>query len=226
MAHRTKFGRTEVGKNRLGQKPGLRENQEMGIQDRDYTRSRSYVDRSGSGGGGGFGGGLTPVVKWLVIANAVVFVARIFTFHDATPADVQKHKSNRPEPSTPRGAPRQRTPSNRSRRSFVDAQEILVQRAVRARISSELHAAQPAGYYVVQEWLSLDGEQGAARPDLAALSRMPLSRHHDDLAHPLQHARPVVVGARHSNRCAVRREFLLFYLRVGPGRPAPHPRRV
>jgi membrane associated rhomboid family serine protease len=54
----------------------------MGIQDRDYTRSRSYVDRSGSGGGGGFGGGLTPVVKWLVIVNAVVFVAQILTFHD------------------------------------------------------------------------------------------------------------------------------------------------
>ena len=59
----------------------------MGIQDRDYTRgSRGY---SGGGGWSGFGD-ITPVVKWLLIANVVVFLAQIFSFHTVPPTAEQK----------------------------------------------------------------------------------------------------------------------------------------
>jgi membrane associated rhomboid family serine protease len=57
----------------------------MGIQDRDYTRSRSYVGSSWSG----IADGRTPVVKWLVIANVVVFLAQIFTLHAVIPPQLQ-----------------------------------------------------------------------------------------------------------------------------------------
>lgn len=51
----------------------------MGIENRDYYRD-SPVYRDGGGGGMGWNAGsLTPVVKWLLIVTAVVFVGQLFT---------------------------------------------------------------------------------------------------------------------------------------------------
>ena len=113
----------------------------MGIQDRDYTRSsRGY-------GGGGFGiSGMTPVVKWLLIANGVVFLAQIFSFHTVTPAPdraeleeiqarIAEHEQKDPE------AP---IPAEDLRRM-----NELLQRAAE-------QAMFPARVSYVQEWFALD----------------------------------------------------------------------
>jgi len=56
----------------------------MGIENRDYFR-----DSSGYSDGGGWGfGSVTPVCKYLLIANIAVFVGQIFLARDYTPAEV------------------------------------------------------------------------------------------------------------------------------------------
>jgi membrane associated rhomboid family serine protease len=116
----------------------------MGIQDRDYTRSRSYI----GSGWSGFGD-VTPVVKWLVIANAVVFLAQILSFHEMTQAELQAEFAEKlPEvlkrfhidPADPE-AP---IPEEVQREIQRLAQRNLQRMADRPRIS------------YVQEWFALD----------------------------------------------------------------------
>ncbi|WP_166829213.1 rhomboid family protein [Thalassoroseus pseudoceratinae] len=54
----------------------------MGFEDRDYVRGgrQSYTGSLNSGGGyGGYSGsGFPPVVKWIIIANVIVFALQVF----------------------------------------------------------------------------------------------------------------------------------------------------
>src|SRR5262245_35679361 len=56
----------------------------MGIEDRDYTRDSSDYTGALTGFGIDY---IPPVVKWLIIANVVVFVAQMFVTRPWTPAD-------------------------------------------------------------------------------------------------------------------------------------------
>ncbi|HEX3315043.1 MAG TPA: rhomboid family intramembrane serine protease [Gemmataceae bacterium] len=113
----------------------------MGIQDRDYTRSRSYI----GSGWSGFSD-ITPVVKWLVIANAVVFFAQILSFHNVPPtaeqvelAKIQAQIARRFR--LDREAP---IPAEELRR-MEELQEIVDKQEQR-----------PGRFSYVQEWFALD----------------------------------------------------------------------
>ncbi|HZN32419.1 MAG TPA: rhomboid family intramembrane serine protease [Pirellulaceae bacterium] len=58
----------------------------MGIEDRDYTRDSSDYTGTLTGFGLDY---IPPVVKWIIIANVVVFVAQIFVVRERTPADAK-----------------------------------------------------------------------------------------------------------------------------------------
>src|SRR5437660_9781001 len=56
----------------------------MGIYNRDY-----YRDPSAGRRGGTFGlDGLSPVVKWLIVANVAVFLLQIFIVRDPSPLEM------------------------------------------------------------------------------------------------------------------------------------------
>lgn len=56
----------------------------MGIYDRDYNRPNPYDQHYSMGGGFR---GLPPVVKWLLISNFVIFIAKYVVFKDLMPGD-------------------------------------------------------------------------------------------------------------------------------------------
>ena len=116
----------------------------MGIQDRDYTRSRSYV-------GSGWSGiaDITPVVKWLVIANAIVFLAQILSFHNASPAEVQAELEKR------QAQIREQfhlDPANPEAPIPEEAREEMDQAAERF-LQQMMHSSR---FSYVQEWFALD----------------------------------------------------------------------
>ena len=65
----------------------------MGIEDRDYTRDSSDYTGTLTGFGLDY---IPPMVKWLIVANVVVFLLQIFVSRTATPADWNKHVSQQP----------------------------------------------------------------------------------------------------------------------------------
>ncbi len=58
----------------------------MGIENRDYTREGDYT---GTLAGWGLDY-ISPVVKWLIAANVIVFLLQIFLTRETTPADIQQ----------------------------------------------------------------------------------------------------------------------------------------
>src|SRR5690242_18016379 len=55
----------------------------MGLENRDYVRDGSYTASLT-----GFGVDFTPVVKYLIITNVVVFLLQIFIVRTVSPEDV------------------------------------------------------------------------------------------------------------------------------------------
>jgi membrane associated rhomboid family serine protease len=123
----------------------------MGVQDRDYNRAPRYGGRGYDDGGsysGGSLGGVTPVVKWLVLANVLVFLAQIFSFHDARPAMMlQLEQAERElEAKRNRGDPEAANPDDELRE--LERQRKLANLFMRDSRTS-----------YVQEWLDLDVEK-------------------------------------------------------------------
>jgi membrane associated rhomboid family serine protease len=66
----------------------------MGIENRDYTREGDYT---GTLAGWGLDD-ISPVVKWLIAANVIVFLLQIFLTRETTPADIQQRWDQLPPP--------------------------------------------------------------------------------------------------------------------------------
>ena len=60
----------------------------MGIYNRDYMRDGNSGSRWGGGYGGGGASGWPPVVKWLLIANILVFLLQIFITRDISREEI------------------------------------------------------------------------------------------------------------------------------------------
>jgi membrane associated rhomboid family serine protease len=125
----------------------------MGIENRDYTRDWDY---SGSLAGWGFDY-ISPVVKWIIVANVVIFVLQILVTRGMTAADVQARLDRMPRAT--------REALVRQRQHVV---EQMQQRGEEGASAEQLEALEsldqmPEFFFgfeprvsIVQEWLQLD----------------------------------------------------------------------
>ncbi|MDX1948432.1 MAG: rhomboid family intramembrane serine protease [Pirellulaceae bacterium] len=128
----------------------------MGLEDRDYHREWSYTDAT-AGWGSEF---ISPVVKWLIVANIAVFLGQIFVTRPMTFADWKADFDQYPPESRDRllkefnqdsqHAEEQDGPSSEAPRAVAPAEEQFSQEF----IAKYLLAGERVS--IVQEWLQLD----------------------------------------------------------------------
>ncbi len=116
----------------------------MGIEDRDYTRDSSDYTGTLTGFGLDY---IPPVVKWLIIVNAVVFAAQLFVTRPRTPADAQVELDRLPK--------RQRELHVKQRAA---ARKMYEKEGLNAD-EYELLYAPLQNVSIVQEWLQLEARQ-------------------------------------------------------------------
>src|SRR5262245_28575587 len=167
----------------------------MGIEDRDYTRDSSDYTGTLTGFGLDY---IPPVVKWLIIANVVVFVAQMFVTRPWTPADDQVALERLPK--------RQREFQEKQR----DLQRKMAQKEGLDPAEYEALYAEQRNVSIVQEWLQLESRK-VMRGQIWRLLTYAFCHDWGDLWH-------ILVNMLLLYWCAVTlesmlgpREFLLFY---------------
>jgi len=116
----------------------------MGIEDRDYTRDSSDYTGALTGFGLDY---IPPVVKWLIIVNAVVFAAQLFVTRPRTPADAQAELDRLPK---------------RQRELQIKQREASRREYEKQGLNFEEYESlyEPAEVVsIVQEWLQLEARQ-------------------------------------------------------------------
>ena len=116
----------------------------MGIEDRDYTRDSSDYTGALTGFGLDY---IPPVVKWLIIANVVVFVAQLFVVREYTPADARAALERMPK--------RQREHFEKQReaqRKMYEKEGLDPADLDESSWSGETNVS------IIQEWLQLDAK--------------------------------------------------------------------
>ncbi len=129
----------------------------MGLENRDYVRDGSYTAALT-----GFGVSFTPVVKYLIIANVIVFLLQIFVVRTRLPVlpDVFKAKLDQTAAQRAKDgtiAKNDRDPDDEDDDAVIDPrqQEEVGRRA--RRVMEQLMSQMPGmRVSIVQEWFELD----------------------------------------------------------------------
>lgn len=175
----------------------------MGLENREYYRDGSYTDRLT-----GFGLDFTPVVKYLILANVLVFLLQIFL---TRPAPLPEFPESFPggvegEPTDAEDA-EAGTPDEKAER---EKQEGL--RKAKRVMEQMMNSLPGVRVSVVQEWFALDPEKTVKRGQVWRLVTCAFC--HDRMAiwHILFNMLLLYwFGTRLENMYGSR-EFLLFYL--------------
>jgi membrane associated rhomboid family serine protease len=182
----------------------------MGFEDRDYYRDGSYT-----GSFSGLGLDFTPVVKYLIIANVVVFLLQIFFVRKAPLEDLEANESDfgfvqawsdsaRNEARKGRAAPREEEKADREAR----------EEARRTRRAMERTMANPrdAQVSVVQEWCELDPEKTVKQGQVWRLLTCALCHDRYGIWHIVFNMILLYWFGTRLESMYGSREFLLFYL--------------
>jgi membrane associated rhomboid family serine protease len=178
----------------------------MGFESRDYIRDGSYTASLSS-----WGMDLTPVVKYLVIANVAVFLLQIFLTRtvapepaefDETGAEVEQTADDTDLPAIKRADTRK-----------VDRQE-RERRARRARqVMEEMMSRMPGmRTSIVQEWLELNPTKTVEGGQIWRLVTGTFCHDRYGLWHILFNMLLLCWFGQRLERMYGSREFLLFYL--------------
>ena len=130
----------------------------MGFENRDYTREGDYTGTL-SGWGLDY---LSPVVKWLIVANVVVFVLQIFLTRAMTPADIQERWDRLP-------------PQMQEMYREADEQQALYEQSLTARRNGRVPADEsPAGAEAPSPKIAADksGVPAESFAEMAAYERV------------------------------------------------------
>jgi membrane associated rhomboid family serine protease len=132
----------------------------VGFENRDYTREGDYT---GTLAGWGIDY-VSPVVKWLIIANVVVWLAQIFLTRAYTPADIQSawNMLSAAEQESYRIADAQYEALERRERPEQppgDRQQPTINRDPASPPQSFAMGLQSQRIGMVEEWLALDAQK-------------------------------------------------------------------
>jgi len=162
----------------------------MGLESRDYIRDDSYTDRLT-----GLGIEFTPVVKYLIIANVIVFLLQIFIVRTEPPA-LPRNLQEEIEQQLPEA----------SRGDKEKVEEAL-------RKARQLWSQMPGNRVsIVQEWFELDPEKTVKQGQLWRLVTCAFCHARQSLWHILLNMLFLYWFGTRLESMYGSREFLLFYL--------------
>jgi membrane associated rhomboid family serine protease len=177
----------------------------MGLESRDYARDGSYTASLS-----GWGMGLTPVVKYLVIANVAVFVLQVLL----TRPVAQLPEFDRLAPDQEEVSAEAEAHDNARNPARAQERKERVLRARRAREAMEEAAAQLPGMRtsVIQEWFELSPRKTIEQGQIWRLLTSAFCHDRDGLWHILFNMVVLCWFGQRLERMYGSREFLLFYL--------------
>jgi membrane associated rhomboid family serine protease len=178
----------------------------MGFESRDYSRDGRYTASLSA-----WGMDLTPVVKYLIIANVVVFVLQIFLtrsgpaqFPDVDVTQVDQEESAPDTEPPPRKKNEAKTEDPRKREEEVrkarEMMEQIIRRAPGMRTS------------LVQDWFELDPKKTVQQAQIWRLVTSAFCHHPFSLWHIVWNMLLLGWFGQRLERMYGSTEFLLFYL--------------
>lgn len=177
----------------------------MGFENRDYTREGDYT---GTLAGWGLDY-VSPVVKWLIIANVVVWLLQIFLTRQFTPDDWKRHLDNLP--------PAIREMYQRQEEALAKSRENAKENA--SEETDALEDELPPEYFamqqkvsIVQEWLELDPRKVVFRGQVWRLLTYAFCHDRAGVFHILFNMIALFWFGVTLETMYGQREFLLFYL--------------
>lgn len=170
----------------------------MGIENRDYTRDSSDYTGALTGFGLDY---IPPTVKWLIVANAIIFALQMFVTRLATPADAQAAIDRLPK---------------LQREQIARLQEAQRQlQSDKLPLPGEVGGAllaPDANISIVEEWLQLDPRLIVFRGQVWRLLGYAFCHHRYDLWAILVNMLLLYWCGEMLESLLGPREFLLFYL--------------
>jgi membrane associated rhomboid family serine protease len=176
----------------------------MGIENRDYTRDGSYTASLSS-----WGMDLSPVVKYLIIANVVVFLLQIMLTRPAAPRvldfdgnlpDQEESAPERPAGKNDETKTVDRRTRDRNARKAREAMEEMLSRMPGMRTS------------IVQEWFELSPKKTVEQGQVWRLVTSGFCHDRHGLWHILFNMLLLCWFGQRLERMYGSTEFLLFYL--------------
>ena len=182
----------------------------MGFENRDYTREGDYT---GTLAGWGIDY-VSPVVKWLIIVNVIVWLLQIFLTRQYTQADWQRHLDSLP-PAMREMYDRQAEAAAKLRESAKDgvAKDKSAEggEAIDDELSPE-HFWMQQRVSIVQEWLELDPRKVVFRGEVWRLLTYAFCHERTGVLHILFNMIVLFWFGVTLETMYGQREFLLFYL--------------
>jgi len=178
----------------------------MGFESRDYTRDGSYTASLSA-----WGMDLTPVVKYLIIANVVVFLLQIFLTRPVAPQlpDFDGVRPDQEETATDTELPLRKNDENRT-----DVRQKRDTNARKAREAMEEMLSRLPGMRIslVQEWFELNPKKTVEQGQIWRLVTSAFCHDRYGLWHILFNMLLLCWFGQRLERMYGSREFLLFYL--------------
>jgi membrane associated rhomboid family serine protease len=186
----------------------------MGFENRDYFRDGSYTDRIS-----GLGLDFTPVVKYLIVANVVVFLLQIFLTRPPMARDLTAFFPEIPDEQRSEWEAAEAEATKPREGKKAEDPEVLRKRQEEvARRMQEYLERVAAGIYpgmrisVVQEWCSLDPKKTVLQGQVWRLVTCAFCHDRISIWHIVFNMLLLYWFGSRLERMYGSREFLLFYL--------------
>jgi membrane associated rhomboid family serine protease len=185
----------------------------MGLENRDYVRDGSYTAALT-----GFGLDFTPVVKYLIIANVVVFLLQIFIVRSTLP-DLSQIFPNRIPPRKAAhdgdgtGDKKARGPAQGVGKEGIDPEQVeKIRRQVQRAMERMASLVPGARVSVVQEWFELDPQKTVQQGQIWRLVTCAFCHSRSEIWHIVVNMFLLYWFGTRLESMYGSREFLLFYL--------------
>jgi membrane associated rhomboid family serine protease len=180
----------------------------MGFESRDYSRDGSYTASLSA-----WGIELTPVVKYLLIANIIVFLLQIFLTRPA-PVRLPGFDVVAPDDEETTDDDERPARKNRERETKTGDVEKREERARRAREAMEEMLSRMPGMRtsIIQDWFELDPKKTVEKGQVWRLITSTFCHDRYGLWHLLFNMLLLVWFGQRLERIYGSTEFLLFYL--------------
>jgi membrane associated rhomboid family serine protease len=185
----------------------------MGLENRDYVRDGSYTAALS-----GLGLDFTPVVKYLIIANVVVFLLQIFIVRSTLP-DLPEIFPNRIPPRPAEhdgdgtGGKKARGPAQGVGKEGIDPEQVEEIRRKARRVLEQVRNQLPgARVSVVQEWFELDPQKTVQQGQVWRLVTCAFCHSRQEIWHIVVNMFLLYWFGTRLESLYGSREFLLFYL--------------
>jgi len=176
----------------------------VGFENRDYTREGDYT---GTLAGWGLDY-VSPVVKWLIIANVVVWLAQIFLTRQFTPADWQRYLETLPPTMREMHQRQEEALAKRREKAKEDGGDST--EALEDELPPEYFAMQKR-ISIVEEWLQLDPRKVVFRGQVWRLVTYAFCHDREWVFHILFNMLVLFLAGVTLETMYGQREFLLFY---------------